>query len=74
MKNTENKRLITKRDVLIICIVLAAGLLSAVIFKMNSQHGSRAVISVDGKTVKTISLQEQSGTYSTDEALSLIHI
>lgn len=68
MTHTENKRLITKRDALIIAVILAAGLLTAVLFGTHSKSGSKAVISVDGKTVETITLSSISGTYEIDEA------
>ena len=68
MNHTENKRLITKRDAVIIGIILAAGLLVTVLFGTHSQYGSKAVISVDGKTVKTITLTTLSRTYEIDEA------
>lgn len=66
--STENKKLVTKRDALIICIVLAAGLLTAVFFKTCSHSGSEAVISVDSKTIKTIELSGHQKTYRPDEA------
>lgn len=68
MKHTESKKLITKRDAIIIGIILAAGLLALLLFGTNSQYGSKAVISVDGETVKTITLSNLSRTYEIDEA------
>ena len=68
MNHTENKRLITRRDAIIIGIILAAGVLALVLFATHSRYGSKAVISVDGKTVKTITLSNLSRTYELDEA------
>ncbi len=68
MNHTENKRLITRRDAIIIGIILAAGVLALVLFGTHSRYGSKAVISVDGKTVKTITLSNLSRTYELDEA------
>lgn len=68
MNHTENKRLITKRDAVIISIILVTGLLAPALFETHSQYGTKAVISVDGKTVKTINISNLSRSYEIDEA------
>ena len=53
---------------MIIGIILAAGLLALLLFGTHSQYGSKAVISVDGKTVKTITRSNLTRKYEMDEA------
>ncbi len=56
------KRLITKKDFIIALIVLVVGV-AGIIFLNLADKGKTATIKVDGKVVKTISLDGESKAY-----------
>ncbi len=62
------KKLITKKDFIVILIVLVVGVVGIVL--MNSANtGKTATIKVDGKVVKTISLDGENCTFAYNDVM-----
>lgn len=65
MKHSANKRLISKRDAVIILIILLMGLILFAGYKLFSPEGKTAVITVNGKTTEKLNLTESASKYIT---------
>ncbi len=56
--NTENKKLITRRDITTIFTILITGIITFIVLSIVSPVGTKAVITVDGKVVKECNLSK----------------
>lgn len=63
MKNTQSKKLITKRDGTVILLIIAAAI-TALIFHLNKTNGNTAVITFDGQIKNTFKLADKSTSES----------
>lgn len=54
--DTENKKLITKRDIMTIVTILLSGIVTFIVLNLISSDDAKAVISVDGKVISEHSL------------------
>lgn len=70
MRNTENKRLLTKQDLLTIITILISGVVTFIVLTLISSDGTKAVISVDGKVVSEHSLISGTRNSSSEFTLS----
>lgn len=57
MNHSANKRLISKQDAVIILIILLTGIIFLAGYKLFSSEGRIALITVNGKVVKELSLK-----------------
>lgn len=58
IKNTQSKKLITKRDGIVILLIITAAI-TALIFHLKKTNGNTAVITVDGQTKATFKLADR---------------
>lgn len=58
MTRSVNKKLITKRDGIIILVILFTALVCVAALNIFSKEGKTAAISIDGKMIKTVNLIE----------------
>lgn len=58
MNHSANKKLIKKRDAVIILIILIIGIMSFTAYKLFSEEGRAAVVSVDGNIIEILSLTD----------------
>lgn len=65
MKHSANKKLIRKRDAVIILIILLTGIICFAGYKIFSPEGKTAVITLNGKTTEKLSLTEAESKYIT---------
>lgn len=67
MNRTGSERLITKKDAVIILLIITAAALFAT-FGILRREGTSAVISVDGHTIMTLKLDSENCTFEPESA------
>lgn len=67
MKNTQSKKLITKRDGAVILLIIAAAI-TALIFHLKNS-GNTALITVDGQIKTTFNLDDKETDFELDGAV-----
>lgn len=68
--NTENKKLITKRDIATIITILMSGIVTFIVLTLISPDGTKAVISVDGNVISEHSINSSKRNNSHEFTIS----
>lgn len=66
MSSTENKKLLTKQDLLTIITLLISGVVVFIVLTLISSDGTKAVISVDGKVISEHSVNSSTRNNSSE--------